>query len=660
MRAVAWCSALLLAVLVAWLFLARSRFSPAAASTAGPSRGSSKGELDAQPALEASHASEVPRELASENGAATDAGSMTSEHTLTVRSSVDLPLPFIEWETSENGWLREELDDSRCDVASMKLPCRIRAPGHLASLASKAGQDIVLEPDALLVLEAAGLKTCTAQIRPYDRYIRQHEEEAYMRSELREAIAWGWISDDRWALAASSDLVPDAMGAADPIEIVLRWRDGRRADIHFTAKAGARGSWTVPCDQLFPSAPLDVHIERLDEGDEGSLQLLLGRISEGNADGRREEQPWGSVMFYAPQDFWLEETLPESRQELHVDFVPTGTPLSLAALDLRSRAYGRLVFVHDGTRRVLMLRRAFEVTGRLVSATNSDPISTADVSWHFTDGKNDLWGWQSAGRSLVLAADGGFRLRGPTDPPSSEQTPLDPPSQLVLHVAAPGFGEVERTFDTAGATAFDCGEIRLVPAQGEIVLAPGHGLSIKAVRWEGVMGSSAPGVWWSVRDALPTPDGRLALFLVRSDEHPELFQALENGQSTDRPWPTIPSERILIHVLLDGGDMPWAFERGPDGRYVAVRRGKYDLQAECRTLPGEEKGWMVGWQWHEIWDVVATVPAWKLGQRMALRFAAPTEGSTLYWSADGRPPRSGRDLGGSIPMNALPETLILQ
>jgi hypothetical protein len=37
---------------------------------------------------------------------------------------------------------------------------------------------------------------------------------------------------------------------------------------------------------------------------------------------------------------------------------------------------------------------------------------------------------------------------------------------------------------------------------------------------------------------------------------------------------------------------------------------------------------VIGWQWHEIWDAVATVPASKLGQKVALHFSTPAEGAT--------------------------------
>jgi hypothetical protein len=522
----------------------------------------------------------------------------------------------------------------------------------VASSAAKAGEEIVLEPDALLVLEASGLKACVSSIRPYD----QAEGEISMRPPLRRAIAWGWISDDRWALAVGSDLIYDANGADRLGEAALRWRDGRRADVQLSAEAGARGSWTVPCDQVFPFAPLDVRIVRPDESGAGRLELCLRRIVEADTDGHGEQHPWGRVIFYGRDVFYLREQLAAGEPVMHFDSVPTGSRLLLAALDEATHAYGRLVFVHDGSPRALELRPAFEIVGRLVSDATSAPIAMTDVEWHFREGKEDLWSWQGYSHSLALAPDGGFASRGPSNPLTSEAAPLDPPSHLVLHVEAPGFEPLERTFDTAGATRFDCGEIRLAPVHGEIVLAPGHGLSAKAVRWEGLMASSAPDIWWNVRDAAPTPEGGLAIFLARSDEHPDLLRTF----AADLAWPSAPAQRILILVLLEDGDEPWAFERGSDGTYSAVPRVQHEIQAECRALPAEGRDWVIGWQWHELWGVTATVPSSKLGQHLALHFSTPAEGATLYWSSQGGPPRSGKERGGTIPVNALTETLVLQ
>jgi hypothetical protein len=315
------------------------------------------------------------------------------------------------------------------------------------------------------------------------------------------------------------------------------------------------------------------------------------------------------------------------------------------------------VFVHDGSPRTLVLRPAFELSGRLVSDATSAPVATADLWVDFKDGKEIVWSWQSSARALALAADGGFVLRAPGNLLTLESEPLDPPAQLVLHVQAAGFETLKRSFDTGGAGRFDCGEVRLAPVHGQLVLAAGHGLSPKAVRWESLRTSSEPAIEWNVRDAAPLPDGGLEVFLLRSAEDPKLFHTFSEES---RAWPTVPADRIVIHVLLGDGDESWAFERASDGRYAAVPRIKRHLEVECRALPSEGKSWWIGWQWREVWGVCAQVPSWRLGQKVRVQFSTPAEGAMVYWSADGAPPLPGKSLGGSVPIDALSGTLIVQ
>ena len=337
--------------------------------------------------------------------------------------------------------------------------------------------------------------------------------------------------------------------------------------------------------------------------------------------------------------------------------MPTGARLSLAGRDEKTSAYGRLVFDHDGTARTLELRSAFELNGRVVPSATSTPVTTMDWWWQFLEGKQGVFGWHAEARAFTISPDGSFSLRGPSQAPIRPQVSLDPPTHLLLHIDAPGFEAFEKTFDTGGATKFDCGEIALVPRHCELALAPGHGLTLKALRWNGLRISSAPELSWTVRDVAAMPDGGLGLYLDRSEEQPKLFNA---SPGEPRAWPDTPQERIVIHVLLENDDEPWAFERGADGRYVAAPRLEFDGEVDCRAMPSEGKSWFLGWQWHELWDTCDQVPAYDLGRTVPVHFSFPAEGAMLYWSASGAPPHAGNEPGGSIPMNSAPRKLVFQ
>jgi hypothetical protein len=143
---------------------------------------------------------DAPRENRSEAATVVEqvvAASTAIRSGLFVRSSMEFELPFIEWQTREGDWKRADLDHGHCELGSIALPCRVRAPGHAPALVAKDGDEIVLEPDALLTLEADGLRACLLSLGPSDDYVADHENESVFRPEYRRAIAWRWISDDR-------------------------------------------------------------------------------------------------------------------------------------------------------------------------------------------------------------------------------------------------------------------------------------------------------------------------------------------------------------------------------------------------------------------------------------------------------------------------------
>ncbi|HTF88462.1 MAG TPA: hypothetical protein VK843_08635 [Planctomycetota bacterium] len=653
----------LLVVLLAWLVFWRSGTRPDA--QAAPVVEKAADEVPHRMSAVENQPAEVARRIepAAEEPAI-PSGLDVAARTLGVRSSIGLVLPFIEWWVDEVEWQRVTLIDGHCEIGAMQLPCLVRAPGHVAAMASTAGEELVLEPDALLQLESADLRTCANWIRPSDRYSasdpynNQAWDETLMRPDYRRAIAWGWVADNRWALAVSTDLLGEATHN-EAVQAVVRWRDGRRADLYFAAKPGSRNSWNVVCENTAATADLEVHVVRPDIGEAGPVSLQLWRIVESTSNARTDTKEWGSVVFYSPETYWQSLVARAGAESALFDSVPLGTRLSLGARDEETCARGRLVFVHDGTARTIELRPPFEVTGRAVSSATSSPVTTMDWSWQFREGKEAVRGWHAEARDLVLAPDGSFRLRGPSGAPMKLDVQLDPPAHFMLHLEAPGFEPFEKLFDTGGATSFDCGEVRLVPMHGEIVLAPGHGLGTKYEQWEDLKLSAAPEIWWSVRDAAPMPDGGLEVFLLRSKQQPTRFR-VSSGEA--RAWPETPSERMLIHVLLenDNGDEPWAFDRGADGRYVAAPRRQFDIEVECHALPSEGNSWYLGLEWHGLSDVFAKIPAWKLGQKTLVHFSIPAEGATLYWSATGDPPRSSNEPGGSTPIGTLSGTLVIQ
>jgi hypothetical protein len=544
----------------------------------------------------------------------------------------------------------------------------VRAPGHAPAPARKDGEEIVLEPDALLTLEASGLRACTASIRPYDAYAfsEAHESESVSRDELRRAIAWRWMSDDRWAICVSSDLIDEATSDRD-ITISVRWRDTRWALATFVPTPGARETWTVPCTQSGASSPLDVTVTAAVGERVGALSVHLGVVRTDVEHGHSEQQRWGVVHFQVPGNFWTDRKLPADASVVHFDFVPTGVSLCLAVRDDASSAYGRIAFVHDGSARTLELRPAFELDGTILSGADASPLAMADLGWQFMDGPDQVWGWHSWQRHAPLDRDGSFRLRGPDAPLSAAGSQLDPPNALELFIDAPGFERYEHRFETAGAQRFDCGEIRLKPLATQIVLAPGHGLTAKSIEWSSLH-TSPVYVVWSIRNGVLESDGSLSVHLLEDDASVPEHRAFVAATAPDwaplaTPWPDDAPHWITIYAIADDLEGDRLFERRSDGKYAAVPRRNVDLVLECGAAPPAGKHWWIGWKWRDQWGALGGPPPNVVGKVVRVHVSAPDPGASLIWSTESTPPAASTasgELGGSLPFDAISGTVVLR
>jgi hypothetical protein len=656
---------LVILALAAWFVVDRVSGRNSVPASIGTERSGTSREVRPTGVLAGEQAASERRTKAAVSSAPASTPAATAGTGLTVRSSMDFELPFIEWETRQSDWQRIDLDHGHCELGPMTLPCRVRAPGHAAGLAQNDGDVIVLEPDALLVLEAHGLRACTASIGPSDNFIQAHEDETQLRPELRRAIAWRWLSDDRWAVCVTSELAQEAHGG-DPITVAIHWRDERRAEVEFNASPGARATWTVPCEQLVSGGPLDVSIVSPPGEGVGIRTVHVWRIRGAPEGGRAETQSWGVIQFQPPNDFWLDRTVPYFQGPVHFDFVPTGVRLSLSARDTATSAYGRIVFVHDGSPRTLELRPAFELIARIVSDDGGSVVATANLSCEFFDGSERVWGWQAWQHHAEPAGDGAFHLRGPVNPPQREEVPLDPPSTLKLSVAAPGFEPFEQRYDTAGAVRFDCGEVRLKPLAPLLVLAPGHDLVPKSIEWMSLRASSRPDTGWNIRNGALASDGSMSIYLVESESSTKdtrRFDAWSVAKPLQLPWPTDPSRWLVIHVSLGDRDEEWLFERQNDGRYGAVPRREREVVVELGALPAEGKGWTVGWTWQDQWGCLSGIAPRRVGESIRMRIATPAEGASFWWSSTGTPPGilgAPKDVGGSVPLDASSGRIVLR
>src|SRR5439155_4378431 len=136
-------------------------------------------------------------------------------------------------------WRRRALESGRCRVEDLRFPVRARAPGHVPALVTQAGEEVVLEPDALLVIEGKDLRHCLRAVRPLASWTRAGSpaREEY-ESRIAESLSFGFVDADHWALAATRRELFRLPFSLESVEIDLEWRDRRAGGVAFKALPG--------------------------------------------------------------------------------------------------------------------------------------------------------------------------------------------------------------------------------------------------------------------------------------------------------------------------------------------------------------------------------------------------------------------------------------
>ncbi len=603
--------------------------------------------------------------IAAVNGAAAERSSLAaavssptsptaaSSDLITVRSSIGLELPFAEFENDAGEWTQVALEAGTCARSAIAGATNARAPGHVAVAVVPDAKEIVLEPDALLVIEADALRDCARTIEPKDSFYGG-ELPKPLPTELRACMAWGWLSDREWAITFS----PLRLGTSQEgaCEVHIRWSDGRRTMLTFKGKPGCRERWLAQCEQRVPGSPLHVHIDRPVGQPVGRLFIGLDRVKPGEPSGDSEVLSWGYVFRPDDDEFHELRQLEPGSSDFEFDFAPTGVRLNLTARDETSGAYGRLLFVHDGSPRTLALGPPFRLTGRLVPPEGLRAPTHADVFCVAFEGKRQFQVWNNGKAGLELDASGGFQMLGPADLVRRDDQPLEVPSRVVVDVMAPGFQAWEGSFDTHHAPTLDCGDIHLVEQPAEIVLAPGHGLMPLWVRWGDLLTEGQPQVCWEVRDAALLADGSMPMFLLRDGKDPKLLAAC-SGEG--RAWLSTLPERFVIHVQFTDDDRPIAFERGPAGQYVLPPGRELEVEFDLRD-PLDRTEWWIGWEWHGLSYPFASLGGTDFGGVARVHVRAPAEGTTLWWSKDSDNSHEPGGRGGSVPLDAVRAPIMLR
>jgi hypothetical protein len=571
-----------------------------------------------------------------------------------IRSSVGLELPFAEVQQDAGTWMQVDLEKGTCVRSALIGASAVRAPGHVVVALVPAAKEIVLEPDALLTLHADGLRHCVREIESADPYTDPDTEKPFMRSGLRHAIAFGWLSGDEWAVALSPDRLEE--GYERSCELVIHWRDERTTRATFQGKPGCRESWSLVCEDRVRGLPLKIHVVRPADTTTGKLALALDRVISGGIETPITKYSWGSAYTDSDQDFHQRRFLEPGASDVEFSFAPSDARLNLAARDLNGGAYGRMDFVHDGSTRTLVLVPPFRLIGHLVVPEGSPSPQHADVYADALEGNEENYQWDLGKQGVEIGTSGSFELLGPGNLLRIDSAPLQVPARLVVNVVAPGFEAWQQSFDTHHAAFLDCGDIQLVARPGEVVLAPGHGLVTKSVKWNSLITAGEKQTFWNVRDATLLTDGSMSISLDRDEKDPKLLRAWPDEA---RAWPAPPPPCLLIHVLRESGDEPMAFERRADGRYYALDVVMRDIEFDFKS-PIDHARWIVGWEWRGISDASDAIDPMRTGEMINIHVRAPAQGVTLLWTTNWEHRLDVGVRGGSMPIDSIRAPIVLR
>lgn len=567
---------------------------------------------------------------------------------LRVRSSAGIALGFVELR-ADSGWERVELHEGSCELGARALPLEVRAPGHVARRAESPGQELVLEPDALLVIEGANLRACMTAVQVQEADCQRLADWAAAR-EL--AVCSGWISNLEYGIAVATDRREPLPAEMD---ICLERADGDRRFLGLVAQPGLRARWRLDCEGLRPTSSLEVHVQRL-PGERGELLVMLDCAQR--REDRLPEAPvaWGSVAKWASA-LSAERRLAAGEDSVRFPVALDGRPHALAAMDVTTHAFGRLEFVHDGRPRTVELHPGLEFRGRVVDAQTHAPLRSTYLRFEGIEQR----AWIIESQHTALDEHGSFTLRGPTSFAAISSGGFEPPRTFDLFVSAQGYDDARLRVERLQPLLLEAGEIALVPHRSPLVLAPGHGVKAAALDGQQAIFADRPSEGWSLLAGTDLPDGRLQLEFVRDPaadpRHPRFACSdLVRGTSEPSAFERDPGALLFVEVPDDTR----TFRLAADGLYHRVEEDALELVLRTEALPPAGGSWRIGWSYDGAWVCVGQLASDVAGNENHVRITVPHGAQELWWSSTHLPPNLRGDPGGYAPIATGGQRLVLR
>lgn len=571
--------------------------------------------------------------------------------TLHVSSSVGLPLLWVEGRLDGGEWVRADLLDGKLEIEADSPAFGLRAAGHRETEVPSGVREVVLEPDALLTLEAPRLRGRVRGLGVFQHArasLSGDDRERLLR--IQEGGVLAEFPDADHLLVAYS---PARLAEAYPgdVEVEFACADGPQVELHLRPQPGLRAFWTLPAEDTTRTAPLDLALT--DEGPRpSSIELKLHAL-EADASGETTlEFPWGSARLALASPPEFPGVIHGKPERTRLESVPLGRRYAVTGTDSNGR-FGRVEFVHDGSERTLLLQAPFTVSGRIVDARDASALGRSDVRC-FPRARTDerIWFAREDGYD---EEQGRFELRLPGSSWDAQGGAgvLAPPESFTLVASAGGHRSVELDFAWDGRRSVDLGTIALAPSARPLVLGSEELGLEGAVDVAALTFGDEPVLAWAVKHLVSRGHEQYELELDFADEAQTSVACtdLRTLERSTRPFPREFGEL----ALFSAGGQAYAFRR-VDGEYRAVRRALHAVHVECEALP-DSSAWTIGWSGGGTWAGFLTVRA---KGPVVDTLALPELASELWWSAGEAPAQLCNRAGGKLALASGAQTLVLR
>ncbi len=573
---------------------------------------------------------------------------------LHVRSSVGLPLIEVEGSVPGGEWERAGVLGDTLELEPGFSSFLLRAAGHLPLEVRHEMREVVLEPDALLTLEAPHIRSWAQDVRALrdpDWVIGGAEWSRADAARRSGALAEFPDADHLLFAFSPSVIASEFPGDAD---LSFARADGSQVRLRVHATSGLRATWRVPPADLANCAPLDVRIEGTSP-DSSWTHLRLQRLDPASSAPQREDYAWGSVEIARGEAPSFADPLHGRPKDAHLDAVALGARFLLCGQDADEH-YGSICFVHDGNARTLVLQVPLVIRGMAVDAKDSKPIFHTQVCV-VPDDPSTARAWR--GEDFGFGVDGGlFEIRLPHDWARVQCAALDPPERFLLDVCAAGHRSRRVVIERDGRREIDVGVVGLERNLTPIVIGDSEFHPQLSVDVEGLSFADRPEEQWGVAHAIYVPNDEREIELAvesGSDAADPLVRCrdLISGEATTRPFARKLGEKLLMAL----GPEPLALSLGAEGKYRMLPRSVRRVSIECAELPKDGVAWTLGWRGGGTWAGFRHVVS--KGAVMEA-VALPEMATELWWSAGEAPPDLCKRPGGVLVLSQGAQSLVLR